>query len=240
MVYKLPKSKIYNRLDFIKNYCREKKVVHVGACQGNDENNFDEYDEKASSDNFVHTIITKASSKAVGIDFNQKFIDYLKEKHNVTNIFFGDIEKKDTLSSIDFEPDVIVFGEILEHFTNPGLALTNIADNIMTKNSKLLITIPNGLSAWNFFWTFFGKEAHDRDHSLLFTPRIIEKLLEKNNLKCKRISYYNSTTQGINHYKSFKLFRLKSWIPFIYLNICLRINSAFSDGLLIEVERNAI
>jgi hypothetical protein len=118
--------------------------------------------------------------------------------------------------------------------------LTNIADNIMTDNSKLLITIPNGLSAWNFFWTLFGKEAHDTDHSLLFTPQIINRLLEKNNLKCNEIYYYNSTTEGLNHYKPFKFFRLKSWIPFIYLNILLRINSAFSDGLIIEVGKNEI
>ena len=235
MLYELPKSKVFNRIEFIKDYCKHKKVVHLGACQGNDQDNFEGYDLKVNSEEFVHTIITQSSLKAIGIDYNQNFIKYLRERHNITNIMFGDIEKKETLLNLDFDPDVIVFGEILEHFTNPGIALVNIANHIMTKNSRLLLTFPNGLSAWNFFWTFFGKESHDRDHSLLFTPRIISRLLEKNKLKCLNIYYYNSTTKLNNHYYPFRLQRIRSWIPFIYLNFLLRVNHAYADGLIVEV-----
>ncbi len=237
MLYGLPRGRVFNRLEFIENYCRDKSVIHLGACQGNDDNDFSSYDGKVASAGFLHTVISRVASRVVGIDYNRKFIAYLKEKFGVENIFFGDIEKEETLSFVDFVPDVVVFGEILEHFSNPGLALSNIANNIMKDSTRLIITIPNGLSAWNFLWTMLGKEAHDDDHSLLFTPRIVSKLLEKNGLKCENIFYYQSTFKGkdsFNYYDRVSVFRPKSWAPFLYLNMFVRVNPGFSDGLIVE------
>lgn len=237
MLYGLPRGRVFNRLEFIESYCRDKSVIHLGACQGNDDDDFSSYDGKVASADFLHTVISRVASRAMGVDYNRKFICYLREKFGIENIFFGDIEKEETLSFVDFVPDVVVFGEILEHFSNPGIALSNISNNIMKDNTRLLITIPNGLSAWNFLWTLLGKEAHDDDHSLLFTPRIVSKLLEKNGLRCENIFYYQSTLtskDSFNYYNRSNLFKPKSWAPFFYLNMLVRINPAFSDGLMVE------
>jgi hypothetical protein len=241
MLFNTPNSKIVNRLEFLTNYCSNKNVIHLGACQANDENDLSGYDELVTSEEFLHKTLQKISSRVIGIDYNEKFINYLNKNHGIDDIYFWDIEQKDSLSFVNFNPDIVLFGEILEHLSNPGFALRNIADNLMDENTKLVITIPNGLSAWNFFWALFGKEMHDPDHSLLFTPRIVSRLLEKNNLICQDIYYYHSTLRkgtDRNFYSPFKLFRLRSWVPFIFLNLLLRVNKSLSDGLIVIAKKD--
>ncbi len=246
MIYDLKNTTPTSRIDFILEKCRGKNVLHVGACQGNDENDPIAFERDAfAQDQWLHGKLNSVSKNCIGIDYNKYFIDYLKNARGVNNIFFFDIEKNDALPELTFVPDVIVLGEIIEHLVNPGMALTKIRDAFMGPETTLLITTPNGLSIWNVLYGILNKETHDRDHSILFTPRLIWRFLDKIDLEIREQRYYMTTikTHSPNQIKNFyksKNLTLRSCLIGFIVNIVLRIRPGFADGLAIIATRKLL
>lgn len=239
MHYSLPQSRIYCREEYVTGLCVGKKVVHVGAAQANDQGDLSIYDSAIDPRNFLHTRISRVASRCIGIDYNRSSIDYLRSRFGVSNICYGDIEDSQSLKCIDFVPDVVVMGEILEHLPNPGFALTNISKNLMHDDTVLIVTVPNALDAANFVYGLLRREAHDPDHVAYYTPRLFARLCEKSGLAVESINYYQATmTCGDRSY-----YRLNGWAPrkvllYCYYNSLLRLNSGFASGLIFTV-RNA-
>jgi len=239
MFFKLPRAKVVDRTKFITEFCRGKNVIHLGAAQGSDDNDLDLFRKNISSEKYIHRVVSTVSRKAIGIDYNPFFIEEMK-KSGFTNIFYGDIEKEETLEIKDFEPDVILLGEILEHLSNPGNAIKNILKKLATDKTTVLITIPNGLTFSNFIFALLGKESHDPDHSLLFTPRIISNLLNKNGAKVSDIFYTQTTIHTESFFVDYyykKLRKLRTFLYWLMNNIFIRIQPAFAEGLIVLAHR---
>ena len=103
-----------NRL--IIDHCRNKSVLHLGATDAP----FTEI--KYKNDLLLHTQIMKVAANVKGIDIDQPSIDFLSTK-GINNIESFDMNQ---LGNLDFKPDVIVFGEIIEHLQNLQTALSNL------------------------------------------------------------------------------------------------------------------
>jgi 2-polyprenyl-3-methyl-5-hydroxy-6-metoxy-1,4-benzoquinol methylase len=65
---------------------------------------------------------------------NAKKNEFLNSK-----IDFFDMNK---LENLDFKPDIIIFGEVIEHLMNLEIALTNLK-KVMSKDTLLIISTPN-------------------------------------------------------------------------------------------------
>ena len=62
------------------------------------------------------------------------------------NIFYGDVIQNEYEIDLNkFHFDYIIFGDVIEHLENPGLGLDNIK-NLVSKNTKLILTAPNCFS----------------------------------------------------------------------------------------------
>jgi 2-polyprenyl-3-methyl-5-hydroxy-6-metoxy-1,4-benzoquinol methylase len=166
------------RDEYFADYCRNKKVLHIGACDAPFTR------EKLADGLLLHSRLSHSAAEVVGLDVDTDAIDYLRENGigNIMHLDMNDINK------IDFEPDVIIFGETIEHLENIRTGLSNIIA-AMNENTHLLISTPNALSLLNVFNAFFRKEHCHPDHVVNFTPTTLVQCLARNNLVVEEINF---------------------------------------------------
>lgn len=167
--------------DLIIERCKNKRVLHVGATDT------PYHLEKAKKNKLLHQRLQVVCKELVGIDIDKQSIEELKQFG--INIFHGDILTGKY--EVDFKKhkfDFIVLGDIIEHLENPGLALDNIK-KLMSKNTKIILTVPNAFSYMNIKTPFTGKEKVHPDHVFWPSYKTMLRLFESKNLKTDYFSY---------------------------------------------------
>jgi 2-polyprenyl-3-methyl-5-hydroxy-6-metoxy-1,4-benzoquinol methylase len=162
----------YNRDDYILKICRNKKVLHIGACDA------PYTSQKLENNLLLHTKLSQVSKKLLGIDINKNAINFLHQQ-GYNNIIYYNM---DELGLLEFEAEVIVFGETIEHLTNLDSALENIK-KIINDKCELLISTPNAFYIMNFFNSIRKKEVTHKDHKILFSYQTLKQLLESKSFK---------------------------------------------------------
>lgn len=159
------------RDEYFSDYCTDRKVLHIGACDA-------PFTEQKFDDRLLlHMKLDETASELVGVDVDARSIEFLRGK-GISNILEIDMNQLDT---IDFEADVIIFGETIEHLDNTRNSLTNLT-RAMKQNTRLLISTPNALSLLNVFNALFRTETCHPDHVVNFTPLTLAQCLAKNGL----------------------------------------------------------
>jgi len=167
----LPLNK--NRDELIRSICKNKKILHIGATDA------PYTQEKFENGLLLHKTLMECSEKVMGIDIDSSSIDFLKSK-GINNINLFDMNK---LGELPFSPDIIIFGEIIEHLQNFQTALDNIK-SIMTPETELLISTPNRFYLLSFFIAILQqREPIHSDHKVVFSYGSLRQLLEANGLK---------------------------------------------------------
>lgn len=214
----LPGDKIVNRDDFICELCKNKKVLHLGCVD------HPLLEIKFRNNDLLHQKLLKEAKELYGIDTDIEGLKILKEKSNIGNLFYADIENNELILPSKFE--VIVAGEILEHLNNVGIALTNIY-KYLVEDGLLIVTVPNALAFRIFFHTLRKRENIHPAHVSYFSPYTIFNFLQRYHFKTISIySYsYPSTRRVINKIKNY-LFRIFS-----------KYFSFFSDGIIVLAKK---
>ncbi|MBE9468218.1 MAG: methyltransferase domain-containing protein [Bacteroidetes bacterium] len=157
------------RDEVLLEYCDGKKVLHIGATDS-------PYTEQKFSDNLLlHTKIQKKASELLGIDIDKDSIDFLCKK-GVDNIIEFNMNN---LKELNFEPEIIIFGETIEHLMNQEIALS-ILKKSMNKDTKLLVSTPNAMWLNKIIDTFKFQEIQHTDHKMIFSYATIKNLFETN------------------------------------------------------------
>jgi len=158
---------------YILKLCKDKRVLHVGA------SDWPYTKERYERGDLLFARIGEVAKEQLGIDQDREASEFLNQKHiKNSRIMVGDMNE---LQSIDFAPDVVIFGETLEHLMNLEVALSNIK-KVMGENTVLVISVPNAFHFFNFVLAFFRKEHQHPDHSVAFTYKTLVQLLGKNKL----------------------------------------------------------
>lgn len=183
---------IVQRVKFIKEACRGKKVLHLGFT------NYPYTKEALENDMLLHFEIQKVAEQLYGFDFDQQGIDVL-EKAGVENLFRADLEK---LEEVPLKEtfDVIIAGEIIEHLSNPGLFLKGI-QRFMHAETNLVITTINAYCALRFvIYGLRGKGGKNEpvhpDHVAYYSYKTLSLILERENLAIKKFLFYDL---GVEH-----------------------------------------
>mgnify|MGYP001210356966 CR=1 FL=1 len=202
-----------NRL--IIDHCRNKSVLHLGATDAP----FTEI--KYKNDLLLHTQIMKVAANVKGIDIDQPSIDFLSTK-GINNIESFDMNQ---LGNLDFKPDVIVFGEIIEHLQNLQTALSNLK-SIMGTETTLIISTPNLFYILNFLIVLMqNRECIHEDHKTGFTYGSLRQLLEANKLSIEAFHFVHLPRK---HYYWYQ--QISQWI--------CRLRPGVSETLLVIAKRS--
>lgn len=87
-----------------------------------------------------------------------------------------------TFSDLDYEPDVIIFGEVIEHLMNLETAFTNLK-KVMKKDTLLIISTPNSYCYEGILWNIFWRESFHEDHKVYFSYGMLSNLLRHNGIQ---------------------------------------------------------
>jgi len=153
-----------------------------------------------------------------GIDVSDKAIKKAQSLNNFSNVKFVKKSAEELISE-GTKYDAIICSEVLEHLSNPD-ALLHVLNKSLSRNGKLIITVPNGKGPReslvtkpvlkmrnknNWVWkliinkkkrlgyngTTVQTDADNLDHVQFFSRKDIQLLSSKHNLKIVRFGKAN-------------------------------------------------
>lgn len=210
---------LVHRVEFIKQACVGKKVLHLGCT------NWPYTQDSIDNDMLLHNELDKTASELFGFDFDQEGIDVL-ENAGTKNLFRADLEKLDNVDlSEKFE--VIIAGEMIEHLNNPGLFLKGI-QRFMTPETKLVITTINAYAAHRFaVYGLMGKKGVNEpvhpDHVAYYSFKTLKLVVERSGLKVSDFKFYDI---GPEHRP------FNPWYLNLINDISVAISPQLSDGVI--------
>jgi SAM-dependent methyltransferase len=215
----MDKFKLVQRVDFIKEVCAGRKILHLGCT------NWPYTQVAIDNDMLLHFELESIASELYGFDFDQEGINLLSAA-GVDNLYQADLE---SLGDVDLSDtfDVIVAGEIIEHLNNPGLFLSGIK-RFMNEETRLVITTINAYgAARGFIYALRGKSGVNEpvhpDHVAYYSYRTLKLLIERAGLNLNKFMYYDI---GKEHRPfSHRVVNLVN-------DVCVRFIPHFADGVI--------
>jgi len=155
-----------DRVDFIVEQCRGKRVLDIGC--------FDETAlVKRDTKHYLHSRISAVASDVIGIDSSAKIPPEGVRTGPNSLIMQGDGANPDVPNDID----IIVAGEFIEHIESPLEFFRNVRQRYPGR--EMVISTPNGSSFANTLLGVFRREAQHPDHLQIFSFKILNTLCLK-------------------------------------------------------------
>ena len=206
MIVKYPKNFSKNRNEIILDYCKDKKVLHIWAA--NSPSTIEKYNWKIWP--LLYRDIDKVCTNQLWIDIDKECTEFLNSKTEFKNskIELFDMNK---LEDLKYNPEIIIFWDVIEHLMNIEIALSNIK-KVMNKDTLLIISTPNAYHFDAFINSIFWFEKFNDDHKILFSYWYLKNLLSFNGLMIEKGFFTN-----LDWFKSKLNFfgKLRSIISFI-------------------------
>ncbi|MEX0917673.1 MAG: methyltransferase domain-containing protein [Candidatus Paceibacterota bacterium] len=210
------------RDSYLLKLCAGKKVLHIGA------SDWPYTKEQMERGNLLYARIGEIAAEQLGIDLDKEATEFLNNQ-NIPNskVVVGDMNE---MQSLAFSPDVIIFGETLEHLMNLEIALSNVKQ-VMRADTELIISVPNAFHFLNFVYALFRKEHQHPDHSVTFTYKTLTQLLGKNNLNVTdfRFTFLDSSRLEFLNWKGKIMYGIE--------RLMVRISPLFAETLLVSVKK---
>lgn len=215
----MARFELVQRLEFIRNICRGKDVLHLGCT------NWPYTGDAIASSMLLHFDLEKTARTLYGFDSDQAGIDLLAS-HGSTNLFQADLEKLAEVG-VDKTFDVIIAGEMIEHLNNPGLFLDGIK-RFMNTETQLVVTTINAYCALRFLqYGLRGKggsqEPVHPDHVAYYSYSTLKLLLERHNFAVEKFMFYDLGDEHRPHNR--KLWNLIN-------DVCVKIAPQWADGVV--------
>ena len=201
--------------DLIDIYCKDKEVLDVGCAN---------YEGHASF-GAIHKKVLSVCRRCVGVDISQDIFSL--PKSDKSEYHLGNAE---TFRLENRRFDVIFAGDVIEHFSNPGLFLEN-AQKMLADGGRLLIVTPNPFAfrSWISLVRFFEPAIHE-EHTCYLSVASLNEMASRFNLQICRL-YYITGQSFDGDYR---------WLPLAYRTfyrgiLSLRIFRRFADTFAFEL-----
>jgi SAM-dependent methyltransferase len=172
MAHPLPRTKIVDRVPWLVEQCRGKRVIHVGFADAG----FREEQSRAGS--WLHGHLDEVATSLVGLDLDgpgvEAAVDGGFEAHLV------DCTDAAAVAALELEPaDVVLAGEVIEHLGAPGPFLDAMA-LLCAPGGTLIVTTPNAYGLVNVVANITRRvEVNHPDHVVMFTWRTLTQLMQR-------------------------------------------------------------
>lgn len=213
------KFKIVQRVDFIKEMCAGKKVLHLGCTNSP----FTEVSIKNKM--LLHHDLKNVAEELYGFDYDAEGLEIFK-REGEENIFWADLENLADVA-LDKTFDVIIAGEMIEHLSNPGLFLRGIK-RFMNDQTKLIITTINAYSGMRIVtYGLRGKgganEPVHPDHVAYYSYRTLSLVVNRENLAVNEFLYYDLGAEHRPHNR---------WYYNFINDVSVKFSPQFGDGVI--------
>ena len=165
---------ISDRINYIVEYCRGKKVIHVG-CLDHEPLIL----KKIEANTWLHKRIEDVAAKQVGIDINKAGVAFVKGNTPFSNVYFEDVSSLEPAGEFiqaEFW-DAMILGEVLEHVNDPISFLKKMKEKYSPFVKEVLISVPNAFAWENFRLAISHKECINSEHRAWFSVYTLAKNL---------------------------------------------------------------
>jgi hypothetical protein len=138
------------------------------------------YRTKRGKGSWLHERIASVAKGVIGIDSSMAVPSEGIVTGEHSRIIRGDVLcPGEVTSRLQFVPDVVVAGELIEHLPDPLSFLTGIASAKGLQGSTLLFTTPNATAAHNVLIGLSGRESTHVDHLCILSYKTIHTLCRR-------------------------------------------------------------
>lgn len=172
MMHQVPKGTVVDRAAFILERCKGKRVLELGASGK------------------LHEAIVEVACRVFGID--------RESSDGVIGFDLDDVTQPSIGPAHEFDPEVIVCGEVLEHLGNPGWLLTRLRWQFPAV--PLIVSVPNAFTEVGATYMASGIENCNIDHVCWYSYRTLRTLLERANYEIDQVCWYHGepwTAEGL-------------------------------------------
>jgi len=169
-----------SRWDLILERCRSRSVFHLG-CVGETDGSIESKVNAFQTGLALHPHLTRVASEVIGLDLNAKAVNMLRQELGCEDLLIGDVEHLEQLP-LKRTFAVIVFGDLIEHLSCPGLALEGIR-RFMSDDSELIISTPNAFSLLANVRFTLGRFRDGAEHVAHYSKFALSTLLERHHLE---------------------------------------------------------
>ncbi len=179
---KLSVRKPVERVKYITNICINKNILDLGC--------FDETALiKENSTNYLFEQISKVSALHIGVDNSKLLPPEGLVFSETAKILQGDIYDLNQLGLQQYNFDVIVAGELIEHLPNTLQFFLNLKRDFDGK--RIICSTPNTTSFSNMLLALFKRESCHKDHYQVYSYKTLNTLCKTANFKSWQIIPYN-------------------------------------------------
>lgn len=181
-MHRLPRARLVDRIDFVLERTRGRRVVHLGFV---DEGRMDDRVEQGS---WLHAQIARVARELVGVDLSDAGVRAAAELGY--DVHQADCEDADALAALGLDPaEVVVAGELVEHLSSPGRMLAAVR-RLVRPDGVLIVTTPNAHALTNVLAGLLGRELVNADHVGWQSWRTGSALLARHGYTVRETAYY--------------------------------------------------
>jgi SAM-dependent methyltransferase len=163
------------RVPLIVDRCRGKRVLDVGIVS----NTYDAHGRRVHFDvSPIYVAIRGVAAHAIGLDPSTEEMPTLMARYPEYDLRLGSIEHLANVLPTCEQLDAVVMGDVLEHLSNPGLALDAIAAWLRPKG-ELIITCPNAYGGPNWMRFLCGRYRESPTHVTAHSKLTLANLLDR-------------------------------------------------------------
>ena len=169
----LPKARVVDRIDWLVERCRNRRVIHVG---------FADYRGLAVRQlegRWLHEHLAGAAEHLVGIDSDSAAVAEAVRAGYKAHV--ADCADPGAVAALGLEPaEIVVAGEVLQSVDRPGPFIESLRPLCMEGRGRLIITAHNACGLmFTAAQTLRGIELQDPDHVMAFTWRTLTNLVSR-------------------------------------------------------------
>ncbi|HTF22183.1 MAG TPA: methyltransferase domain-containing protein [Chryseolinea sp.] len=180
------KEPVPNRVTFLTDMSRGKKIVHLGCLDHKPL-----IADKIARKQWLHKELTDVSKACIGVDIDEDTLHYVESTFGYTNIVLGNFttDKFEKISGNTW--DYAILGELLEHIDNPVQFLSAIRANYAGTIDRIVVTVPNAWTRITMKMAQSSVEMINSDHRYWFTPYTLAKVLYQAGMVTEEIKFAN-------------------------------------------------
>lgn len=173
---------IFNRIDFILDECRNKKILHVG---------FSDHPftaQRVKDGTLLHLRLKEKAAGLFGLDADDASVKLYTSLTGDTNVLCGDISIQYPPEAIGFKPELVLLGEVLEHLKDPHTAAA-VLHQSFPHGTKILVTVPNYTALDNAAAALHQTESVHPDHYWYFSPYTLTRLFDAQKFTLEQLHF---------------------------------------------------
>lgn len=171
MAHKLPPARMVDRIDFLADQARSRRVIHVGfvdtGCRS----------MQNTAGTWLHAHLAHGATSLVGIDVDE--VGVKEAEVAGYEAYAVDCRDREAVEALEIAPaQLVIAGEVIEHVDDPGNFLAGL-HALVAPGGQLIITTPNAYGLFNVFASLAHREINHPDHVVMFTWRTLTNLASR-------------------------------------------------------------